>query len=96
MNLLFELIFGHFLADVALQPLYLEERKKNSWFYLMTHALIYGGVVYYIAGCDLTIGLLAFGTHWFIDKLKIAGLINLLLDQTFHIGVLLLIWGLLC
>ena len=75
---------------------YLEERKKTSWFYLMAHSFMYGGVIYYISGCDLASGILAFGTHWFIDKMKTVGFINLLFDQIYHFGIILLIWRFLC
>ena len=95
-NLIFKLLFAHFLADVALQSTYTATAKHKSKLFLFAHSFIYGGVIYYICGEILFVGLLALATHYIIDELKIEKKISMMTDQILHLTVLLLIWGIIC
>lgn len=53
MNILW-LIFTHHLADVALQPSWLIERKKHYWWSHYEHAMIWtGAIAFVLAQLDL-------------------------------------------
>jgi hypothetical protein len=97
---LFKLLFGHALADFALQtetmaklknrhnkPAYIPEGQKYvpTWFYWMsTHGLIHGGIVYLLTG-NLLVGITETITHILIDVFKCENYTNPHIDQALHI-----------
>lgn len=97
-SLLFLLLAGHALADFALQHEAMGLGKNRNhpyrekkgagfphWYYWLTsHALIHGGIVFLITG-NLFIGLLETVVHWIIDYVKCEGWTNLHQDQALHV-----------
>ena len=83
--ILFMLLFGHALADMALQPEAMAKGKNRNnvpqyipegqklvpcWPYWLTaHALINGGFVYLITG-NIGFGIWETVAHWIIDYIK--------------------------
>jgi len=93
--LLFQFIVGHALADFVLQSdamaVYKSRHMKHEhngfppWYYWLTsHALIHGGVVYLITGSCI-LGIIETGVHWLIDLCKCEHKISLHTDQLLHI-----------
>lgn len=78
------LLAGHALGDYALQSDYMAKEKANSLWVLLMHALIHGGIVYFVTG---SLALMAAETvlHAGIDKLKTTGRISLVVDQALHV-----------
>ena len=93
-NLIFKILIAHFIGDVALQDKDLVELKQTSLFFLTAHSFIYGGVVYFVFGENLLLGLIATISHFIIDKFKIMKLLTLVQDQILHF-TLLFIGGIL-
>jgi hypothetical protein len=101
MELLFKFIIGHALADFVLQgdtmalfknrnyhsPEGLEKRPGfPPWYYWLTsHTLIHGGVVFLISG-SWVLGLVETSLHWLIDFAKCERWINFHQDQALHIA----------
>lgn len=89
----FYLMFGHALADYALQTDFIARGKNWNtpipgvpWYYIMAaHSLIHAGLVATITG-SVTLGLVEFALHFGIDCLKCAGLINIHADQGAHVA----------
>ena len=94
MDKIFWLIFAHFMGDIAFQSQFLTEKKRESFFFLIAHSIIYTGCI----GVVLVIfGHYALWKIWFliighilIDKLKIEHHIRLHTDQTLHATQLLI------
>lgn len=97
-EIFFQMLIGHAAADFVLQSDAMgagknrhndmQERKGlmfPPWYYWMTsHALIHGGVVYWITG-SAVLGLIETVLHFVIDFSKCEGWINLHQDQALHI-----------
>jgi len=95
----FQFLIGHALADFALQfgAMGAGKNRHNGiqqkmgkhfppWYYwLSAHALIHGGVVYYITD-NWWLGLIETVLHWIIDFAKCEGWINFHQDQALHVG----------
>lgn len=89
---IFLLLCGHALADFSLQTNAMGIGKKRKadpgpvpWYYWLTsHALIHGGVVYLITQ-SIVCGIVEVMSHWWIDFLKCEGKINLREDQAYHL-----------
>ncbi len=98
-ELLFQLIFGHALADFVLQPEAMGYGKNRNdkihdkehslfpvwWYWLTAHSLVHGGVVYLITN-SLLLGVIETVIHWVTDFSKCEGWIGFHLDQSIHIG----------
>ena len=87
------LIAAHFVADFALQPDWLAQRKRKTG-YLLVHALIHAGLVYLVlqAWAYWQIPVLVFLIHALIDAVKqrfpdTAG--AFVVDQAAHVAALL-------
>lgn len=99
MLMLLKLIIGHALADFALQnpdmarlknrhnkPINVPSGQKviPCWFYFLTsHALIHGGVVWLIMG-HWHFAVAETIAHWSIDFIKCENWINPHVDQFLH------------
>jgi len=102
-QILWQLLVGHALADFALQhdPM---ARGKNRhtpidsarippgqkiqrvWpYWLTSHAIIHGGVVFYITG-DYWLSGAETVSHWVIDCLKCENKTTIHIDQALHIA----------
>lgn len=91
-EILYFLMFLHYLADFPLQGSYLAENKGKSDYLLFAHAFIWSGII--------SIGLLYFNLfniskacsllfgHYFIDRWKArlnnSGMKELVIDQVLH------------
>ncbi|MEQ8955245.1 MAG: DUF3307 domain-containing protein [Gammaproteobacteria bacterium] len=96
---LFKLLFGHALADFVLQPEAMGYGKNRNdkihdkehslfpvwWYWLTAHALVHGGIVYFITN-SLLLGMIEFVIHWATDFAKCEGWISTHQDQGIHIG----------
>ncbi len=98
--LIFKLLFGHAIADFALQsdamskgknrnkkPEYIPKGQKYipCWSYwLSSHAFIHGGMVYLATG-SLLCGIIETVAHWVIDFIKCENITNPHHDQFLHI-----------
>ncbi len=101
--LAFKLIIGHAIADFVFQPLPMalgkcrtrkprneEEATYPSWpYWLTSHALVHGGIVWLITG-NVYLGLLETVLHWFIDLAKCEKRIGMHQDQFAHLFTKLL------
>lgn len=98
-SILFLLVFGHSLADYALQNRFMaigknptlkhlpEYNTPNSrkWYHKMiAHCSIHGGMVMLFTG-SVGLGILEFAMHWIIDMQKCKKNINADVDQALHI-----------
>ena len=98
-ELLFKLIIGHAVADFVLQPTsmakgkcrhYKSDSSKGNnagpnWYYWLTaHALVHGGMVWFITG-NPVFGLVELILHWFFDYAKCENWTNIHTDQLLHI-----------
>ena len=99
-TLLFLLLFGHALADFALQPEIMAKLKNRynkpdfipkgqkfipTWeYWLFAHGLIHGGFVYIFTGI-IWLGIAEVSLHIFIDFLKCENYTNPHIDQFLHI-----------
>ncbi len=99
MKLIFLLLVGHALADFALQSDSMAKGKNRHnktipppgakyqpcWqYWLSAHALIHGGMVYFITGL-LFFGLFETVAHWIIDFFKCENKYGIHTDQALHI-----------
>lgn len=92
-EIFFALIIGHALADFVLQSDVMAKGKNRHnpaiegmphWAYWLTsHALMHGGVVWIITGIAW-LGIYETITHWLIDFMKCEKRINIHQDQTIH------------
>ncbi len=97
-SLFFILLFGHCLADTALQsstmakakkrtPLSEEDKNKNYapwWMWLTHHSVIHGGVIWLFTG-RIYLGIIETALHWIIDFFKSENKYNPYVDQTLHL-----------
>jgi hypothetical protein len=100
LNLLLRLIVAHLLTDFVLQPTAWVNQKKqkkhrSSKFYL--HVLVAGITAYLFLGLwyNWWLPVVIMTTHFFIDLWKLnrpANLTYFLLDQLFHILVVVAVW----
>ncbi len=106
LEVLFQLIIGHAFADFAFQSEAMSRYKNRRtppspppgqepvtcWHYwLLAHALIHGGTVYFITQSAL-LGLWESIAHIVIDFLKLEDSISLHTDQLLHI-ICKIIWA---
>lgn len=95
LELLFQFIVGHALADFVLQVEAMAVYKSRHmthdsehfphWSYWLTsHSFIHGGIVYLITG-SVILGIAETVIHWFIDFSKCERWINMHVDQALHI-----------
>jgi Protein of unknown function (DUF3307) len=93
-TILWMLIFGHALADYALQSgdmavgknSKLNDGENVPWpYWLLAHGVIHGGVVTILTG-SVWLGFAECIIHTITDKLKCSGIINLHQDQAIHIA----------
>lgn len=105
MNILFWLLFAHFLADYPLQttemgkyknkrnqPLPPDSKAKpvKVWFaYLTAHSFIHAGLAALVVGVPF--GLIVGFCHWIQDYLKCKYQYSPNLDQIIHIIILIII-----
>ena len=96
---LFQLVFGHALADFVLQPEAMGHGKNRNdkihdkehslfphwWYWLTAHSLVHGGMVYLITN-SLLLGLIETAIHWVTDFAKCEGWIGRHQDQGIHIS----------
>ena len=99
--LFWALLLGHALADFPLQGEFLAVGKdrhadlsavtggntwpKGMWLYCLTiHSLIQAAFVWVITG-SVTLSLIEFVLHWFIDLAKSEGCTNFYIDQGLHV-----------
>jgi len=100
LNLLLRLIVAHLLTDFVLQPTAWVNQKKQSKHRsgkLYLHVIIAGATAYLFAGLwhNWWLPLVIFVSHFFIDLWKLnrpANLTYFLLDQLFHILVIIALW----
>lgn len=92
---LFLLLFGHALADYALQSKWMAIGKNPNniprndtdrrWYHKMAaHCIIHGGFVYLFT-VSINLGIIEFIAHWMIDILKCDKKISPNVDQALHI-----------
>jgi len=91
-ELLIKYLLGHFLADFPLQGQYLAETKGKDNISMFAHCMIYAGVISLLVGFQFWVFCVLFISHWLIDRYKCNGWISLLLDQCFHIIIILIIF----
>jgi hypothetical protein len=98
MALFFQFLVGHALADFVFQREVMAKSKSRhaavyksnspgfpGWYYwLISHALFHGGVVFLISG-SLLLGVIETVLHTLIDFSKCEHWINLHVDQTLHV-----------
>jgi hypothetical protein len=99
-QMFFWLVTGHFVMDYALQGSTMAAQKspvpggpRNEalaravpWPYWMTtHALMHGGVVYVVTG-SMTLGLLETAMHFATDVAKCCHKIDIHVDQAIHLA----------
>ena len=109
LELLFELLVGHAVADFALQSDVMAKGKnrhnkvtpppgqeyKACWpMWLLAHGLIHGGVVYYITG-SVALGVFETITHSAIDFCKCEGLTEPYSDQIIHLTTKIFYMGIM-
>lgn len=90
-ELLALLVFGHCLADYALQSDFMAKAKNYrtpnphaSWYHvLFAHAAIHGGIVGIITQ-NVWFGIAETAVHFCIDWVKCSGKISFDFDQTLH------------
>lgn len=95
----FALLIGHALADFALQSDAMAKGKNRHnrttpppgatytpcWLYwLSSHALIHGGVVWAVTG-NVYLGVAETALHWLIDFAKCENRISVHTDQALHV-----------
>lgn len=101
------LIMGHLAGDFLFQTRWMAERKRHDFLVLSIHSLIYTAVVWLFSlgfgGLSLSALIVLFLSHFFLDKRffvewwtkNITGSsetwISIVIDQTFHLLVLVLI-----
>lgn len=91
MDIFFLLIFGHALADFALQDQHMIDHKNKhkhpeTWaMYLAAHSVIHGGFVGFFTG-SFVLAIAETVCHAAIDYLKCEGKLTLKVDQALHIG----------
>jgi len=97
--LIFKLLFGHAIADFAMQSDAMSKGKNRNkkpdyipagqkfiacWpYWLTSHALIHGGVVFLATGM-LSLGIAETILHWLIDFIKCENWTNPHQDQALH------------
>lgn len=98
----FILLFGHFLADFALQNDFVARSKdprfnvREMWIPVMiAHCMIHAGVVFIITGY-LSLALFQFATHYLIDVAKCMQMFGktdraFVIDQMLHVAVMAII-----
>ena len=98
MTLFFQFMVGHALGDYVFQrDIMAKSKRRNAdifqsagpgfpaWYYwLISHALVHGGIVFLIAGSTV-LGLIETVLHTIIDFCKCEHWINLHVDQALHI-----------
>ena len=98
MALFFQLLVGHVMGDFVFQrsimatskcrhaEIYKTASKRfPPWYYwLLTHALVHGGAVYFITG-NLALGLIETALHTVIDFGKCEHWYRIHVDQALHI-----------
>jgi hypothetical protein len=98
MTLFFQLLVGHALGDYVFQRDIMAKSKSRhadifqsagpgfpAWYYwLISHALVHGGIVFLITGSVL-LGLIETVLHTIIDFFKCEHWFNLHVDQVLHI-----------
>lgn len=105
MQILFQLIIGHAVADYALQSDWMAKAKNRHhkttpppgakyqacWYWVLSaHALIHGGAVYVVTG-SAYLALLETLIHWCIDFAKCENCISINTDQALHIATKIVI-----
>lgn len=100
MQILYQWIFAHLLADFALQTKKMVQHKKRlkakSWV-LYVHCLLHGGLIY-LFSTDKTnwiIPVTVAVTHFFIDLWKLNRKDTppaFIIDQALHLTVLITLW----
>lgn len=93
LTVLFWLMFGHAVADFALQSEFMSRGKnrntetgKTHWPYaLFAHSIIHGGAVAAVTGSVL-LGVVETVLHGLTDFWKCEGKLTLKQDQMIHIG----------
>ena len=111
MELFFKFLIGHAIGDFVLQSdamaVYKNRHHRSAeglenkegfpaWYYwLSAHALVHGGIVYFITGSWI-LGLVEIILHWITDYAKCEKWISFHQDQVVHIlckiGYILLLW----
>ena len=98
MTLFFQFLVGHALGDYVFQRDIMAKSKSRhaeifksvstgfpAWYYwLISHALVHGGIVFLITGSAL-LGAIETVLHTIIDYCKCEHWINLNVDQALHI-----------
>nr|WP_250808541.1 DUF3307 domain-containing protein [Neorhizobium tomejilense] len=92
-ELLFFMVFLHYLGDFGLQTAHIAHGKNRikplegcHWFHpMMAHCTIHGGFVYFATG-SLILGLLETAVHFLIDDSKCNGRFGEHVDQALHIA----------
>ncbi len=69
------IIFAHFVGDYVFQSGWMSKEKKNSWWIMVAHCVLYAGCILsvLIKRCNVTgweIPLVIFSSHWCIDNFK--------------------------
>lgn len=106
LSMIFWLIVGHMMADMALQSDTMSKGKNRHrksdyipegqkyvacWpYFLCSHAMIHGGAVALVTGSVL-LGTLEAMTHWVIDFFKCDNVYNPHVDQALH-GLCKIVW----
>ena len=74
------LLFGHFIADWALQNDFVSQNKGKVWFIMLAHCMVWSGVICFLLAYMgiFTIWKFLFLLigHWIADKYKIDNIAN--------------------
>jgi hypothetical protein len=92
-DILYFLIFLHYLADFPLQGQYLAENKGKNDYLLFAHAFIWSGIIsiglVYFSLFTLTDAFFLLIGHFYIDRWKArldnSGINELIVDQILHL-----------
>ena len=98
LQMLFQMVIAHAVSDFVLQNDAMGAGKNRTnklqertglqfppWYYwLLTHALVHGGAVYFITG-NLALGLIETALHTVIDFGKCEHWYGIHVDQALHI-----------
>lgn len=69
-------VLAHFIADWLWQSQYMAEKKLNAWRPALLHVTVYGLVFWALVGPPLPALAVIVGTHYLIDRYRLARHIN--------------------
>ena len=91
--MIYKLLLAHFVGDLVLQPIALEELKKQYFYFFLAHCLLYT-LPFYVIGMQTPVLIYLFVTHLIIDSMKLGEVLTTMQDQFLHLIALvtILLW----